>query len=390
MLTNLYVLRFFVMLLLILAFMHFYLWKRLVKDPGLLGKQKKIGTGLIIVLFFLPWLAKFLARELAFSQIFPLLWLAYLWLGLITLFFFLFLFTDCLKILCFLLRCLLPGQRKRVNPAQKQRQARAFALFSVLLVGGLAGVGIKQAAKQPVVQRFPVKLANLPAAFQGFKIVQISDIHMGELTSVHKLAKIVQQVNLLQPDLVAITGDLVDNKSKLLPDGLAPLRQLKAKEGVFFVTGNHEYYSGIEDWLPEIEKQGVRILRNERIELQRGTETLVIAGVNDHRAGRFGKKEAPDYAKALGGLVNKKIILLAHQPLAIKEVAPYGVDLMISGHTHGGQIWPFSYLVHLKQPYLKGFYQEQNTLLFVSQGTACWGPPLRIGTQNEIIELTLQ
>ncbi|MCW5201032.1 metallophosphoesterase, partial [Desulfobulbus sp. F4] len=154
-------------------------------------------------------------------------------------------------------------------------------------------------------------------------------------------------------------------------------------------TGNHEYYSGAKDWLPEIERLGVRILRNERTELRRGADRLVIAGVNDHKADKFG--DPPGYAQTLGGIKpGRKVILLAHQPIAASQAARWSPDLVLSGHMHGGQIWPFKYFIILQQPYIRGLYREGETQLYVSQGTGSWGPPMRVGTENEITELILR
>ena len=204
------------------------------------------------------------------------------------------------------------------------------------------------------------------------------------------MAETVAVVNSLRPDLVAITGDLVDGTVAELSGELAPLIDLKARHGVFFVTGNHEYYSGVEKWLPEIEQLGITILNNAGTEVAVGNETIILAGVTDHQAGRFGKEHAPDFAGTLGKIdKTRKVILLAHQPRAVEEAARYDVDLVLSGHMHGGQIWPFRYLTLLQQPYLKGFYQRDNTLLYVNQGTGYWGPPMRVGTYKEISEFIL-
>ncbi|MCI5212214.1 MAG: metallophosphoesterase [Candidatus Electrothrix sp. ATG2] len=168
------------------------------------------------------------------------------------------------------------------------------------------------------------------------------------------------------------------------------MAELKARHGAFFVTGNHEYYSGVEKWLPEIEQLGITVLNNTRTVIAHGNEKIILAGVTDYQAGQFGKEHTPDYEKTLGGIAaTSKVILLAHQPRAVEEAAPYGVDLVLSGHMHGGQIWPFRYLTPLQQPYLKGFYRQKNTLLYVNQGTGYWGPPMRVGTYKEISEFIL-
>ncbi len=205
-----------------------------------------------------------------------------------------------------------------------------------------------------------------------------------------RLTEIVAQVNSLKPDLIAITGDLVDGTVDKLLHEVTSLKDLTAENGVYFVTGNHEYYSGVHDWTREIEKMGIKVLNNENVTIKKENESLYLAGVTDHEAKRFVKDHASDFKKALYGLArDKKKILLAHQPIAVKEAAEYGADLVLAGHTHGGQVWPFKYLVYLQQPYVKGFHQYKNTKLYINQGTGCWGPPLRLDSYNEITEMVL-
>jgi predicted MPP superfamily phosphohydrolase len=383
---SLFFLRFLVVVSTVLAAAHYYLWRRLIKDTGLSGRAKTTGTAAIIFFFHLP-LAAIVARRFSLQYTFSFSWLAYLWLGMLLLFFCFFLCADLLKLFALAGCCLL---HRQPDPAVGQRLARLIALSGIVAVLTVSAFGVKKAAEAPTVRRVEIKLNNLPAAFQGFKIVQLSDVHLGAMTTAADLAEIVAVTNRLQPDLVAITGDLVDGKAAELRSGLAPLIELKAKEGVFFVTGNHEYYSGIEDWLPEMKRLGVTVLTNSRKEIWRGKNALVIAGINDHKAGRFG--QPPDCKQALGGIQpNRKVILLAHQPIAAQQAAmQYKPDLVLSGHTHGGQIWPFKYLTLLQQPYLRGLYREGKTQIYVSQGTGCWGPPMRIGTENEITAFILR
>lgn len=377
--------------------MHYYFWRRMVKDPGFSRPVQGMGMATLISLFFLLPISRILAEYFSFQRLFPLLWLAYLWLGILMLFFFFFLFTDSLKVLFSLLypfRRLLSGEEGNTNklpdPDRRRFLSRSLASSASVIVLGTSAFGVKKCLDPPVVNRLPVKISGLPPAFQGFSIVQISDIHIGAMSMRAELAETVVLVNDLQADLIAVTGDLVDGDATELADELAPLAELKARHGVFFVTGNHEYYSGAEEWLPAIEQLGITVLNNSRIEIFRGKDSLFVAGVTDYNAGRFGEKYAPDYNKALGGIDKaSNIILLAHQPRAVEEAALYGVDLMLSGHMHGGQIWPFNYLTPLQQPYLKGFYRYKGTLLYVNQGTGYWGPPMRLGTYKEISEFIL-
>ncbi|MCI5209119.1 MAG: metallophosphoesterase [Candidatus Electrothrix sp. ATG2] len=388
--TTLFFLRFLLVVLGVHAFMHYYFWRRMVKDPGFRRPAQHIGTASTIILFLLLPTSRILAKQFSFQQVFPLLWFAYLWLGILMLFFFFFLFSDILKVFLYASRRLFSNKQQVPDPNRRRFLAQSLASSASVLVLGTSGFGIKKCIDPPTVNRLPIKISGLPSAFQGFSIVQISDIHIGAMSMRTELAEIVAIVNSLQPDIIAITGDLVDGNAAELANELAPLAGLKARHGVFFVTGNHEYYSGVEKWLPEIEQLGITILNNARTEIVHGNEKIILAGVTDHQAGKFGEEHAPDYEKTLGGiLATRKVILLAHQPRAVEKAARYGVDLVLSGHMHGGQIWPFRYLVPLQQPYIKGFYQQDNTLLYVNQGTGYWGPPMRVGTYKEISQFIL-
>jgi predicted MPP superfamily phosphohydrolase len=388
--STLFLLRFLAVVLGVLAFMHYYFWRRMVKGPGFSPLVQRFGTGAVIALFLLLPVSHALAKQFSFQQLFPLLWFAFLWLGILMLFFFFFLFTDSLKVFYYAFHSLFQRKQNRPDPSRRRFLARTLASSASVLVLGVSAFGVKKCLDPPTVNRLPVNISGLPPGFRGFSIVQISDIHIGAMSMRAELAEIVAMVNSLQPDLIAITGDLVDGDAAELARELAPLAKLKARHGVFFVTGNHEYYSGVEEWLSEIEQLGITVLNNSRTEIQQGEDMFILAGVTDHNAGRFGKEHAPNFAKALGGIAEtSKIILLAHPPDAVEKAAQYGVDLVLSGHMHGGQIWPFNYLTPLQQPYLKGFYRYKKTLLYVNQGTGYWGPPMRVGTYKEITEFIL-
>ncbi|MCI5121882.1 MAG: metallophosphoesterase, partial [Candidatus Electrothrix sp. AUS4] len=251
-------------------------------------------------------------------------------------------FTDILKFFLKARACIASEKKTLPDPARRRFLARSLASSASVLVFGASAFGMKKCMDPPTVNTFPIKLAGFPPGLKGFSIVQISDIHIGAMSMRAELEEIVAMVNKLQPDLIAITGDLVDGKVQELAGELAPLAKLKARHGVFFVTGNHEYYSGVEKWLPEIERLGITVLNNSRTEIRQGNDTFILAGVPDHQAGKFGKEYAPDFNKALGGIsTTRTVVLLAHQPRAVQEAARHGVDLVLSGHMHGGQIWPF-------------------------------------------------
>jgi predicted MPP superfamily phosphohydrolase len=213
-------------------------------------------------------------------------------------------------------------------------------------------------------------------------------VHVGPTLGREFIEELVARTNAENPDIVAITGDLVDGSVEQLREHVAPLAKLRAKHGVYFVTGNHEYYSGVDEWIGELGRIGVKVLRNERVSLADG---LDLAGVDDHSAKQMRDDHGPDLGRALAGRdTSRALVLLAHQPRAIHEAAKHGVDLQLSGHTHGGQIWPWNFMVRLQQPYVAGLVKHGDTQLYVSSGTGYWGPPMRLGTTPEITKIVLR
>jgi uncharacterized protein len=250
--------------------------------------------------------------------------------------------------------------------------------------------GFFNARKLAKVIKVKVPLRNLPANLNGFRIVQISDIHVGPTIKQGYLSRIVNKVNSLEADLIAITGDLVDGRVHELSEHTQPLAQLNARHGSFFVTGNHEYYSGALEWIQELKRLGVQVLLNEHVELSHDNATLVIAGITDYSAGLFYNDHASDPLAAIAGApTNAPKILLAHQPRSAEAAEAAGFDLQLSGHTHGGQFWPWKYFVPLQQPYVAGLHKLKDLWIYVSRGTGYWGPPNRFGSPSEITCLTL-
>jgi len=219
-------------------------------------------------------------------------------------------------------------------------------------------------------------------------------MHVGGLLGREFVERVVHTANAIEPDLVAIVGDLVDGTVEQLRPALASLSSLRARHGVFFVTGNHEYYtrSGARAWMDEVDRMGIRVMRNERVVIGTEREGFDLAGVSDHGASRF-PDDGPgeNIPMALAGRdPSRAVVLLAHQPIAIHQAARLGVDLQLSGHTHGGQIWPWGALVRLQQPFIRGLHRVGDTQLYVSCGTGYWGPPMRLGAPAEITEIVLR
>jgi hypothetical protein len=265
----------------------------------------------------------------------------------------------------------------------------AAAVFSLALAAGARGV--QTARRGPTLERVELRLPRWPAGLDGFRIVQISDLHIGPILDRRFAAAVVQRCNALRPDLVAITGDLVDGDIRRIADEVAPLADLRAAHGVYFVTGNHDYYSGVDAWVERVEQLGIRALRNQRVAIRHGTAVFDLAGVEDHHAHMVSPAHREDLTAALAGRdPGRPVVLLAHDPLTFKGAARLGIDLQLSGHTHGGQIWPFRYLVRLTTPYVAGRFQVGDARLYVSRGTGFWGPAMRLFAPGEISEITIR
>jgi predicted MPP superfamily phosphohydrolase len=263
--------------------------------------------------------------------------------------------------------------------------ARGAAIFAGLTAAGITGYGMKTALGPPQLDRVQIPLAKLPRSLDGTRLAVVSDIHLGPLKGTHHAGRIVDMINSVDADLVCIVGDLVDGSVAELGRYVAPLANIRSRQGAYFVTGNHEYYSGFQQWVDEVARLGVRPLRNERIEIG----GLDLAGVNDLNGTQFG--DAPDFGKTLGDRdPARPVILMAHQPAAAHQAARYGVDLQVSGHTHGGQMVPFNLVVRMEQPIVSGFGRVDGVPVYVTNGAGFWGPPLRVGAPPQVTVIDLR
>jgi len=228
-------------------------------------------------------------------------------------------------------------------------------------------------------------MRKLPRGMDGTRLVVVSDIHLGPLAGTHHVGRIVDLINSAKADIVCVVGDLVDGTVAELGRFATPLADIESRYGAYFVTGNHEYYSGYAPWMEEVAQLGVRPLRNERVEIN----GLDLAGVNDLGGAQYG--DAPDFAKALGDRdTTRPVVLMAHQPIAARQAAPFGVDLQVSGHTHGGQMAPFNLLVKLQQPVVSGYGDVDGVPVFVTNGAGTWGPPVRVGAPPQVTVIELR
>ncbi|MBK3574065.1 metallophosphoesterase [Streptomyces sp. MBT65] len=374
---------------------HWYVWRRLVRDTTRAwGPARVTGTAVFVAGPVLMIAA--LAAERGGAPFWlqrTLGWPGFLWMALAI---YLLLAVLAGEILRPLLRRFL-DRRGRAETAVEEHEPPATEeprpsgpsrrLFVSRAVGGAAaaaavgtvGYGTYGVLRGPGVKRVTVPLAKLPRSAHGYRIAVVSDIHLGPVLGRGFAQKVVDTINSTQPDLIAVVGDLVDGSVKNLGPAAAPLGGLRARHGSYFVTGNHEYFSGAEQWLEEVRRLGIHPLENARTELP----GFDLAGVNDLQGESEG--QGPDFGKALGDRdTTRACVLLAHQPVQIHEAVKHAVDLQLSGHTHGGQLWPGNFVAAAANPTVAGLERYGDTELYVSRGAGAWGPPTRVGAPSDI------
>ncbi|MFN0252970.1 MAG: metallophosphoesterase [Kofleriaceae bacterium] len=366
----------------------YYIRRRLVVDTGLTGWKK--GT-LTVWIGMLP--APLIVVSITNAGgpptiAGPLAWPTYIGQALTMLMFGALLTVDVAKLVTWLAR----KAMKSTPIDQSRRQALARitgAAVSTAVVGHVA-YGVSRALGDAEVVDVPITLPKLPKALDGFTIVQLTDVHVGGTIQKEFTEELVERTMALKPDMIVLTGDFVDGSVAELSPHVAPFAKLSAPHGVFFITGNHEYYSGADAWVAKWRELGVRVLRNERVSIERDGAAFDLAGVDDHGAHKW-RGHGMDVAKAVEGRdTSRALVLLAHQPRQVHVAAKHGVDLQLSGHTHGGQVWPWHYIVSIQQGgLLAGMYRIGDTQLYVSRGPGYWGPPVRVGAPPEITKVRL-
>ncbi|MCX2184461.1 metallophosphoesterase [Streptomyces sp. SKN60] len=397
----------------LLGGVHWYVWRRLVRDltvPG--GVARRVGTGVAVALPLLSVGALVSGRAGApfvLEQV--LAWPGFLWLAVLLYVTLALAVTEPLRPL---LRRLLARRAEAPAevpaevpvpvsvpaaapeppaPAAPETPDLSRRLFVNRVVSGSAaavalgtvGYGTYGVLRGPRVKRVTVPLAKLPRGAHGYRIAVVSDIHLGPILGRAHTQRIVDTINATQPDLVAVVGDLVDGTVANLGPAAEPLARLKARDGAFFVTGNHEYFSGADAWVDHVRELGLRPLRNARVEIGAGFD---LAGVDDVAGESEG--HGPDFGKALGDRDRSRTaVLLAHQPIVIDDAVRHGVDLQLSGHTHGGQLWPGNLIAELANPTVAGLERYGDTQLYVSRGAGAWGPPVRVGAPSDITVVEL-
>lgn len=285
-----------------------------------------------------------------------------------------------------------PGGILPEDPTRRAALAHTLNVGVLGLAGGLAGVGAYEARRRADVETVEIPIPDLPDSLQGFRIAQISDVHIGPTIGKDYLDPIVDAVNALNPDFVAITGDLVDGSVRVLAPHVAPLGRLQARHGTFFCTGNHEYYAGVMPWLAHLRGLGIQTLVNDGVVLQHDGGRVLVGGCTDYRAERFEAKHKSDVQACLPDHAARAAdarILLAHRPQSIFEAAKHKFHLQLSGHTHGGQFVPWNFVVKFVHPFSAGLGRHEDTWIYVNRGTGYFGPPVRLAVPSEITLLKL-
>ncbi|MFE9581366.1 metallophosphoesterase [Nocardia sp. NPDC006044] len=385
--------------------LHWYLWRRLVRDTTTRGSiWRRVGTA-VIILGPLLLIGAFVAERagISFLAIQILAWPGYMW-GVLVLYLVLWLLVG--EVLRPFLRrwiargsavaddALVPaGAPDHGTPGRPDDPAPVSRrLFVSRAVGGAAavaavstvGYGTYGVLAGPRVKQLTVPLANLPRAAHGMRVAVVSDIHLGPILGRGFAERVVETINGTQPDLIAVVGDLVDGSVEHLRSAVEPLSRLRARHGAYFVTGNHEYFSGAEEWIEHVQELGLHMLANSRVELP----YFDLAGVNDIQGKLIG--QGPDFTAALGNRdLARTAVLMAHQPVQIHDAVKFGVDLQLSGHTHGGQVWPGNLLAGLANPTVAGLERYGDTQLYVTRGAGAWGPPVRVGAPSDITVIEL-
>ncbi|WP_257454829.1 metallophosphoesterase [Archangium lipolyticum] len=386
---------FFGMLSLVVVSGHIYLYRRLFRDTAAHRAWRRAGVGVMAVLASAILGSRVLTHFFPSTPTFAFANLGWYWMGTATYLLLAVLSLGGVRKLSGWLERRRAGKVEPAPVSEERRQflARASAGAALAATGGMASYGVWRAFTPPVVNEVAVRLPGLPKALDGFTIVQLSDVHVGPLIQRRFMDAVVAQTNGLKGDLVCITGDLVDGSVEELGFAAGALRNLRSRYGTYFCTGNHEYYSGDEEWTEALTRMGMTVLRNRHVPIGEPGASFDLVGVDDWGAQRSGYPRARSYdlaAATAGRDPSRAAVLLAHQPSGWRELAQKaGMGLQLSGHTHGGQFFPFNLVVSAIWEHPAGLFREGDSHLYVSRGTGFWGPPLRVAAPPEIVKVTL-
>ena len=386
---------FFIFAIVMLSIIHGIVGIRIIPFLNLSHPVKIIVWSVIVILAALP-IIPIILRSKGFENesvdIFS--WAGYISLGFFVLTFLTVITKDIVYVLIGLFTKIAAYFENTIEPLDPSRRDFIQKMLSIGIItttGASTLIGLYNARKGPTIMRSNISLNGLGKNLNGLTIAQISDLHVGPTIKEGYVEGVVNQVNELNPDIIAITGDLVDGSVKYLAKHVEPLKDLHANVGKYFVTGNHEYYSGVDRWLDKTDQLGLNNLIDSHDVITRGSDSITIGGVTDYRSSTIKPEHKSDANKAFYG-APKDIpkILLAHQPWSIFNAHEAGTDLQLSGHTHGGQFWPFTYAVRMANPYTAGLHNHNGTWIYVNRGTGYWGPPMRLGVNSEITLVTLE
>jgi len=381
------IIAFLVVILVMTVGVHAYLWHRLVGSTHWHERLARAGRWFFGALGIVLVLAMPLIRLLPSSVAMMTAWVAYVWMGVVFLLLCVLIALEPFQLIAYLMERSRRGDRHTPRDVSRRRFiGSGVAITAVASATGGSIVGVANARAPSRTSHIGVPMRNVREGLRGLRIVHLTDIHVGPTVGYTYVRDVVTRTNALSPDIIVITGDLVDDAVDHLRDAVDPLRELRAAHGVYFVTGNHEYYAGATAWMAYLPELGIRVLRNEHVTIERNGERLHIVGIDDYTAHQFTDGHGADIDAAVAGCdPDVPTILLAHQPVQVSEAARAGIDLQLSGHTHGGQIRPFDFLVPLAQPYVHGLHKHtERTWIYVSRGTGYWGPPMRLGAPSEI------
>lgn len=355
---------------------HVYFARRFLLDTGVAQPWRGVGYAWLAALAASIFMYPFAEQRLGARASRGLAWPLFMWLGA-SFYLLIGLWSSDLVLLALGLA------------GEHVARVRACAVLGV--TAAVVGIGYWNARRGPERKHVEVKLAGWPAALDGYRIVQLSDVHISALIRRDYAQRLVDQCAALAPDLIAVTGDLVDGSVRSLRDEVAPFAGLRARDGVYFVTGNHDFYSDEESWVNRARELGMTVLRNQRISITRGDARFELAGVDDYSTHRRASTHGLDLQAATDGWDQATpLVLLAHDPRSFERARARGVHLQLSGHTHAGQMWPFRFFVRFQTRWIAGLYRSGASQLYVSRGTGFWGPPIRFPRPAELTEIVVR
>ncbi|MFN0061819.1 MAG: metallophosphoesterase [Myxococcaceae bacterium] len=370
----------------LLGGIHLYLYRRLVRDVTTNPELRRWGALAMFVLAMWVIVSRPLAFALPSARTQAVVFFGAVWSGVALA---LSGILGTIDVVGFLNQRIRRVLAKPTSPERRLFLTRTLATGSVVAASGLSAFSVRQAITPAEVTEVALKLPRLPETLEGMTLVQFSDIHIGALLQEGFVQHLVERSNALRPDAVVITGDLVDGTVSQLGRFVAPLQNLKNRWGTFFVTGNHDYYSGADDWCAALEGLGLHVLRNRHVVLGDAGGAVDMVGVDDWGARKRGR--GYDLNAALRGRTeDHAAILLSHQPANFDEASERGIGLQLSGHTHGGQVFPATVIAGWAWPHVRGLYRVGENHIYVSRGTGFVGPPMRLGSPPEIVRFTLQ